>query len=309
MKTELAGPPEPASTMQQGGAARSSHPAPDVFTIDVEDWYHILEVRGTPDLAAWDSLEPRVEWNLKALLELLAASNVKATCFVLGWIADRFPGMLREAANAGHEIASHGYGHQVLDELSPAQFRNDIRKAKAAIEQATGRAVRGYRAPGFSITRRTHWAIEEVAAAGYSFDSSFFPANHGHGGIPEAPRYPHLQQTPSGVLVEFPISVADTPFGSQCFFGGGYLRLSPLWLIQTMAKRVRQDGRGVIWYVHPREIDPDHPRIPMPLKRRFKSYVNLRSTVPKLKTILASAEFATLGELAVQISEAVPANP
>lgn len=281
----------------------------DAFTIDVEDWFHILEVEGAENATAWNSLEWRVERNLRALLDLLGQFEIKATCFVLGWIADRFPKLLREAAEAGHEIASHGYGHQVLNVLSPAEFRDDICRAKKALEDATGRRVCGYRAPGFSITSRTSWAIEELVAAGYIFDSSIFPAIHGHGGIPDAPRYPHVQQTPSGDLVEFPISVADTPFGAQCFFGGGYLRLSPLWIIEAMAKRVRADGRGVIWYIHPREIDPGHPRLAMPLKRRFKSYVNLRRTEHKLRAILAAGRFATLGELALHFSEIGSANP
>jgi polysaccharide deacetylase family protein (PEP-CTERM system associated) len=280
----------------------------DVFTIDVEDWFHILEVIGTPDLPTWDHLESRVERNLRALLDLLGTYEIKATCFTLGWIADRFPKLLREAADAGHEIASHGYGHQVLDALSPTAFRDDIRRAKTAIEDAIGRPVYGYRAPGFSITSRTPWAIEELVVAGYLFDSSVFPAPHGHGGIPEAPRHPYVQQTQSGNLVEFPISVVDTPFGAHCFFGGGYLRLSPLWIIKAMAKRVRADGRGVIWYIHPREIDPGHPRLSMPLKRRFKSYVNLWSTTHKLKAILAGGAFTTFSQLALQVSRQASAK-
>jgi len=275
---------------------------PDVFTIDVEDWFHLLGVKEFADVKTWNSLEPRVERNLKTLLDLLGRFEIKATCFALGWVANRFPRLLREATEAGHEIASHGYDHQVVSELSPAEFRDDIRRAKKTIEDATGRPVFGYRAPGFSITSPTHWAMEELAAAGYLFDSSVFPAIHGHGGIPKAPRYPYVHRTPSGNLVEFPISVVDTLFGAQCFFGGGYLRLSPLWMIQAMAKRVRADGRGVIWYIHPREIDPDHPRVSMPLARRFKSYVNLESTTDKLQAILAHGSFTTLSELALQMS-------
>lgn len=287
---------------------RTSGTTPDVFTIDVEDWFHILEVNGSADAIAWDTLESRIERNLRTLLDLLGQFGIKATCFTLGWVADRFPELLREAADEGHEIASHGYGHQVLSALSPAEFRDDIGRAKKAIENATGRPVFGYRAPGFSITSRTPWAIEELAAAGYTFDSSVFPAIHGHGGIPDAPRYPYVQETPSGSLVEFPISVVDTPFGAQCFFGGGYLRLAPLWIIEAMANRVRAGRRGVIWYIHPREIDPGHPRLSMPLKRRFKSYFNLHSTTYKLKAILAGGSFTTFSELARQMSQDVPAT-
>jgi polysaccharide deacetylase family protein (PEP-CTERM system associated) len=278
--------------------------APDVFTIDVEDWFHILEVTGTPDLASWDSHPSRLEANFRALLDLLASLNVNATCFVLGWVAMRFPSLLREASERGHEIASHGFGHEIVSGISRAQFREDIRGAKAAIEDATGRPVVGYRAPGFSITRATPWAFDEIIEAGHTYDSSVFPARHGHGGMPGAPRHPHIIHSETGRLIEFPVSIADTPFGPQCCFGGGYLRLIPMWLVMAMAERVRGDGRGVVWYIHPREIDPGHPRLQMSLKRRFKSYVNLRGTAGKLKAILRNGNFATFSELTSRVSDA-----
>jgi polysaccharide deacetylase family protein (PEP-CTERM system associated) len=278
---------------------------PDIFTIDVEDWFHILETNGTPDLSSWNSLPTRLEQNLGVILELLAASKVRATLFTLGWVAKRFPRLLREAADLGHEIASHGYAHQIVHRLSRTQFREDIRTAKATIEDATGNPVRGYRAPGFSITREILWAFDEIVDAGYSFDSSIFPGKHGHGGILKASRTPSAIRCSAGYLIEFPLTVADTLLGPQCFFGGGYLRLAPLSLVQMMAAKVRSEGRSVIWYVHPREIDPDHPRLAMPLKRRFKSYVNIHGTAAKLKTILESSSFVTMGELAAGFS--VPA--
>jgi polysaccharide deacetylase family protein (PEP-CTERM system associated) len=278
----------------------------DVFTIDVEDWFHILEATGTPGFSTWDSLETRLERNFRALLDLLAEHKVQATCFTLGWVASRFPSLLRAAAESGHDIASHGYAHQIVGGLSRSQFREDIRRAKQAIEDATGCPALGYRAPGFSITRTTPWAFDEIAEAGHIFDSSVFPASHGHGGIPGAPRKTYLLHTSTGPLVEFPISVVETPLGPKCCFGGGYLRLYPLWLIQAMADRVRVDGRGVVWYIHPREIDPDHPRLRMPLKRRFKSYVNLGGTLGKLKAILGNGRFATLSQLAEQMLQAQP---
>lgn len=271
---------------------------PDVFTIDVEDWFHILEVDGASDSAAFDALPSQVEANFESLLDILAACNVRATCFALGTVAERFPRLLRDAANLGHDIASHGYGHQVVYSITRTQFREDIRKAKAVIEDATGRPVKGYRAPGFSITAKTPWAFDEILEAGYVFDSSVFPARHGHGGIPGACRSAHVIRSTAGRLVEFPISIADTPFGPQCCFGGGYLRIFPLWFVQAMARRVREDGRGVVWYIHPREINPHHPRLQLPLRRRFKAYVNLRGTAGKIATILQGGNFATFSELA-----------
>jgi polysaccharide deacetylase family protein (PEP-CTERM system associated) len=288
----------------QSLAADTLGDAPDVFTIDVEDWFHILEVTGTPDLASWDSHQSRLEANFRVLLDLLAARNVHATCFVLGWVARRFPSLLQEAAELGHEIASHGFGHQIVHGISPMQFREDIRSAKAAIEDAIGQSVQGYRAPGFSITRATPWAFDEIIEAGYTYDSSVFPDHHGHGGIPGSPRRPYVIHSAAGHLIEFPISIADTPFGPRCCFGGGYLRLLPLWLVMAMAERVRNDGRGVIWYIHPREIDPSHPRLEMSFPRRFKSYVNMRGTARKLKAILESRNFATFKDFTLRMSEA-----
>jgi len=274
----------------------------DAFTIDVEDWFHILEVADTPQFADWDAMPSRVESNFHKLIDLLASHEVKATCFTLGWIARRFPAMLRRAAEQGHEMASHGFGHQVLHVLTREQMREDIRSAKAAIEDAIGVQVRGYRAPGFSVTHRTPWVFEEIADAGYLFDSSIFPGKHGHGGLPDAPCHPFVITTQHGNLIEFPMSVVKTPVGPFCFFGGGYLRLFPYLMINTMAKRVRRSGRGIIWYIHPREIDPKHPRLQMPLGRQFRSYVNLRGTPKKLSRILgSSSRFCTLGEIAERL--------
>lgn len=275
---------------------------PDIFTVDVEDWFHILETRRTPDFESWDSLPSKLEQNFRVLLELLAEQNVKATLFTLGWVAKRFPGLVREAVDQGHEIASHGFSHQIVRGLSPREFRDDIRRAKHELENAGGVAVVGYRAPGFSITRENLWALDEIVEAGYLYDSSVFPARHGHGGIPGAIMRPWAIQCSVGTLTEFPISVVETPMGPQCLFGGGYLRLAPLGLTMRMAERVRKEGRSVIWYIHPREIDPDHPRLPMPLHRYFRSYVNLRGTRKKLRKILRSAQFETMGALARQIS-------
>jgi polysaccharide deacetylase family protein (PEP-CTERM system associated) len=289
-------------------SAQATSPISDVFTIDVEDWFHIMEVTGTPELASWDALPTRIEANFRILLELLDQCHVKATCFVLGWVATRFPQLLREAAELGHDIASHGYSHQIVHGLSPKQFREDIRSAKAAIEDATGRSAKGYRAPGFSITTDTPWAFDEIIQAGYIYDSSVFPATHGHGGMPGAPRHPYFVRSDAGRLIEFPVSICDTPFGPQCFSGGGYLRLIPLWLVMAMAHKVRNDGRGVVWYIHPREIDPEHPRLQMSLKRRFRSYVNLRSTVGKLRAILLGGNFTTFDQLALRLSEKMTAD-
>jgi len=259
----------------------------NIMSVDVEDWFHLLELSSTPAIGDWDNMESRVERNFYHLLDEFDRTDTKATCFFLGWVADRFPKMVIEACQRGHEIASHGYSHQLVYTQSRRQFAEDIQRSKAGLEQISGKRVVGYRAPGFSIVARTTWAFDELIAAGYEYDSSVFPATRGHGGIRNAQLSPHSIESDSGNITEFPLSAAVLLGSRVCCFGGGYLRLSPLSLIRHMSRRVNAAGRPVIYYLHPREIDPGHPRLPMGWRRRFKSYVNLRSTMPKLRAILA----------------------
>jgi len=264
-----------------------------IFSVDVEDWFHILDLAGAPDLVTWDRLPSRVERNFHRLLELFALSQAKVTCFFLGWIGERFPDLVRTAAADGHEIASHGYAHRLVYEMTQADFREDAAHSRKLLEDIAGCEVVGYRAAGFSCTARIPWFYDELHAAGYRYDSSVFPAPRGHGGLPGAPQAPHQINTNRGTIVEFPITVLNLLGRPTCFFGGGYLRLFPMWLIRTMAKRVARQNRPVVFYVHPREIDPDHPRLSMSLQRRFRSYVNLRSTERKIRHILADFPLTT----------------
>ena len=258
----------------------------NIMSVDVEDWFHILDLVAEPAMDGWDQLESRVERNFTFLLDRFAANDVRVTCFFLGWIAERFPHLVREADRRGHEIASHGYAHQLIYSQTAQAFRDDVRRAKDILEDISGKPVRGYRAPGFSITRATPWALEELVATGHTYDSSIFPTGRGHGGLPGAPMEPHTEVTLAGDLLEFPITVARFLGRRVCFFGGGYLRLFPYRVIDHMARSVNRDGRPVVYYVHPREIDPNHPRMPMGAVRRFKSYVNLSTTTRKLDRIL-----------------------
>lgn len=265
---------------------------PSIFSVDVEDWFHILDVPTTPPLSAWADLPSRVEANFLRLLDLFDQTGTRTTCFFLGWVAARFPVLPREAARRGHEVASHGYAHQLVHSQTRDQFHADITHARKILEDAIGQPVEGYRSPGFSLSERTGWFFETLLDAGYRYDSSVFPAAHGHGGLRTARMDPHWRDYSNGALGEFPISVAEVLGRRQCFFGGGYLRLFPYRLIKSMATRVERDGRPVVFYVHPREVDPDHPRLPMSATRRFKSYVNLRTTESKIKKILA--DFSTI---------------
>lgn len=274
----------------------------NVMTVDVEDWFHLLELSTTPDLAAWDSLDSRVEANLHTLFDLFDEANVKVTCFFLGWVAERFPHLVREAQERGHEIACHGYAHRLVYAGSQRDFRDDVSQAKAILEDICGEEVVGYRAPGFSITKDTPWAFDVLAKAGFTYDSSVFPSARGHGGIVSANTWPHRIEAGGTSLVEFPITVSNFFNRKLCFFGGGYLRLFPYSLIDYMTSRVNNEGRPVLYYVHPREIDPAHPRLAMPLVRRFKSYVNLRTTLPKLRRLVQKQDF-------LPIRDWIAANP
>lgn len=264
-----------------------------IFSVDVEDWFHILDVSSAPALADWHSMPSLVEKNFLRLLDIFSDAGVSVTCFFLGWVARKFPHLAQEAHRRGHEIASHGYSHQLVYKMAPHTFGEDALVSKRILEDAVGTRIHGYRAAGFSVTHSTDWYFEKLAEAGYRYDSSVFPASRGHGGMPNGHCDSYRVSSPSGDLLVFPISVKRVFGRPICFFGGGYLRLFPYSLIKRATTCVLKEGRVVTFYVHPREIDPDHPRLPMPLVRRFKSYVNLRTTKPKIQRLLADFEVTT----------------
>lgn len=267
-----------------------------IFTVDVEDWYHILDVPSTPRMEDWAQLPSRVEANLRRLLDLFSDKGAHVTCFFLGWVAERYPHLVKECVRRGHEIASHGWAHRLVYEMSREEFQEDARKSREVLEDLAGTSVRGYRASGFSVTEQTPWFFEELARAGYGYDSSVFPAARSHGGMANGKRAPYQIALNGKHLVEVPVSVADLAGKPMCFFGGGYLRLFPYSLIRKKARQVLDAGRPVVFYIHPREIDPDHPRLPMSRSRRFKSYVNLHQTETKIRRILEEFPVTTFRE-------------
>lgn len=272
----------------------------NVFSVDVEDWFHLLDLPSTPPLSAWNSLPSLVEKNFMRLLDLFAEREVHVTCFFLGWVAGRFPHLVREAASRGHEIASHGYSHQLVYRMTPQEFLKDAADSKKILDDLVGKPVLGYRSSGFSVTKDTPWFFEMLAEAGYRYDSSVFPAPRGHGGLRTDRLAPYRVSETDHALIEFPISVENVLGKRLCFFGGGYLRLFPYAVIRRMARKVMAQGRPVIFYVHPREIDPGHPRLAMGTIRRFKSYVNLRSTEEKIQRIMADFELTTFENLILE---------
>lgn len=268
----------------------------NALTIDVEDYFHVSAFEDVVPADRWDEYERRVRPNTERLLDLFDAAGVRATFFVLGWVAEREPALIRRIAAAGHEVASHGYAHRLVYDQSPDAFREDLRRARHAIEQAAGVRVLGYRAPSFSITPRSLWAFEVLAEEGYAYDASVFPIRHDRYGLPGAPRHPH--RVPGRTLAEAPGSTVVVGPLTMPVAGGGYFRLCPYWMTRWAVRRLNERERQpAIVYLHPWEIDPGQPRIPAKLVSRLRHYQNLARTEPRLRRLLAEFSFAPLAEV------------
>jgi polysaccharide deacetylase family protein (PEP-CTERM system associated) len=275
------------------------------LTVDVEDWFQVGAFEQVIDKADWDSLESRVERNTDAVLALFAESGVKATFFTLGWVAQRFPALMRRIVAGGHELASHGWDHQRVFTMDPAMFRADLAKARKVLEDAGGVAVTGYRAPSFSIDARTPWAHVELAAAGYTYSSSVAPIRHDHYGWPEAPRYAFRPLSDSS-LVEVPVTVADLP-GRRMATGGGFFRLLPAGLMNFAVRQVTGQGHPAVFYFHPWEIDPGQPRVAeAPLRSRVRHYSRLGAMAGKLRTLIATHEWGRMDEVVAHAVSTLP---
>ena len=268
------------------------------FSVDVEEWFHILDTDRSPPRSEWDRQPNHVEANTRRLLDLLDRAEVPGTFFTLGWVAERYPDLVREIARRGHEVASHGHEHKLVYRVGRSAFREDAMRSKSTLEDVIGEEVMGFRAAGFSITKDTPWAFEELASLGYRYDSSVFPARRGHGGLRGAPSAPHrICAGGSELLIEFPVAPLQVgPFAIP-FSGGGYLRLYPVPVIRWCLKRLLASGIAANLYIHPREVDPSHPRLPLPPFRRFKTYVNLGRGERKVAALLQSFPKASFRRL------------
>jgi len=307
----------------------------NIFSVDVEDYFMVSALQGAVDREKWEAYESRVERSTRRLLDLLDASSgnggpgkpARATFFCLGWVAERYPGLVKEIAARGHEIATHGHDHRTLHRMAPEDFRSDVRRSKAVLEDLTGKAVLGYRAPSYSITRRSLWALEILAEEGFVYDSSIFPVHHDTYGIPDAPRFPFgvfksphrgvrfapLQwPSPSALtlgapsfpssrggnndflLLEFPLSTVKLLGQNLAVAGGGYFRILPFRVTRWAARKTSRQGIPFVFYVHPWEIDPDQPRVAgIPLKSRFRHYHNLHKTFSRLQRLLRQFAFSS----------------
>ena len=274
----------------------------NAMTVDVEDYFHVQAFAGVIGRSDWEIYPSRVERNTLRLLEIFARRQVQATFFVLGWVAERFPGLVRAIGTAGHRVGCHGYGHRVIYEGTKVEFRNDVRRARQIIENISGMPVISFRAPSYSITSKTLWAFEILGEEGFEYDSSIFPVIHDNYGIPDAPRFPYVKQLQCGRQIsEFPPSTLRL-FGSNIpVAGGGYLRLFPYrltaWAIDHLNKAEKQPA---MVYLHPWEIDPDQPRIAAPWLSRFRHYNNLDSTETKCQKLLDDFLWAPMEEVLSQ---------
>lgn len=258
----------------------------NALSVDVEDWFQVGAFERTLKRADWDGLTHRVEGNTDAVLDLFAQADVKATFFTLGWVAERYPALMRRIAEAGHEVASHGYDHARVFTFTPEEFRADLRKARAILEDASGQAVTGYRAPSFSIDPRTPWAHPILAEEGYRYSSSVAPIRHDHYGWPDSPRFA-WKPVEGSPLVELPVTTAKWGKRTLAAGGGGFFRLLPYGFSRWAIRQVNeQAGRPAIIYFHPWEIDPDQPRVAeAPLRSRLRHYSNLSVMADKLRRL------------------------
>lgn len=275
------------------------------LTIDVEDYFHVVAMSEVVKLSDWDRMPCRVEANLRRLLDLLGQAGVRTTCFFLGWVAERYPHLVREAVAGGHEVACHSYWHQPVYRLTREQFLEDTKRAKAVIEDAGGVPVAGYRAPSFSITREAQWAYPVLAGLGFAYSSSVHPIRHDIASNAGASRTPY-QPVPG--LWEIPVATVQTCWGTLPMAGGAYWRILPFgytrWAIRAWEKEQAQPG---VFYLHPWEIDPDQPRLPARLRSRLRHYTGLHGMTGRLQRLLGSVSGGPMLECLPALQEAVRA--
>ena len=280
-------------------------PLHDGLSVDVEDFFHVeaFSDRISPD--SWPNFPSRVRGNTHRILDFFAEYGHRATFFILGWVAERDPALIREIAEAGHELACHSYAHRRVDRLTPQQFREDLRRARDTIENASGVKVVGYRAPTFSIVRESLWGLDILAEEGFLYDSSIFPTHHDHYGFPQAPRFPIRAELNSGATIcEIPMSTVRVCGMNLPVGGGGYLRILPMfytrWAVRHLQSTLR---RPVNVYIHPWEFDPEQPRLEGSWKSRLRHYRGLDKTLPRMRELLAGGKFGTLHDLILSLDQ------
>jgi len=282
---------ESITELAPSAATRIARPK-HVLSIDLEDYFHVEAFSRQIDRSDWQHYPTRVVENSHRLLDLFDQHGVKATFFVLGWVASRFPRLIRQIHERGHELACHSYWHRKIYTLTPSEFREDTRLARFAIEDAASVAVHGYRAPTWSVTRDSLWALDILAEEGFTYDSSIFPVHHDLYGIPGASRYPWIYTSAAGnKLLELPPATIEFCGTNLAAAGGGYFRLLPMQFTEWAFQRFEKEQKSLVFYLHPWEIDPGQPRIAAPLKSRLRHYTNLASTQHRLEKLLQRYSF------------------
>lgn len=271
----------------------------NALTIDVEDYFHVTAFEQQIKAEEWPRYPRRVSNNTLRILDMLDEFSVRATFFVLAWVAERQPALVKEIGRRGHDIACHGYAHELVYRIGPDNFRDDIRRARRILEDLCGREVNGYRAPSYSITKESLWAFDVLIEEGFVYDSSVFPIVHDIYGIPDAQRFPHDIVRPGGVMKEFPMSTIQIRISGAEYrvpiSGGGYLRLFPVGLIRKAIQHInRVERQPAVLYFHPWEIDPAQPRIEASFRSRFRHYLNLDKTAGKVRALLEGLEFGPM---------------
>ena len=278
----------------------------NAMTVDVEDYFHVSVFDGVIPRQQWQQLESRVCANTERLLQLFADHHLTATFFVLGCVAERFPSLVRSIAAGGHEVACHSYAHRLVYDLTPAQFRQDVRRAKMVLESAAGVPVLGYRAPSYSITPRSLWALDVLIEEGFQYDASIFPIHHDRYGIPLSPRHPYPLKREAGTLLEIPASTVRVGPLNLPVAGGGYFRILPYaWTRWGIDRLNRREGRPAVFYLHPWEIDTEQPRLGTSRLGKFRHYRNLALTEGRLSALIREFRFSTLLNL-LQAAAPVP---
>lgn len=268
----------------------------NALTIDVEDYYHATAFEKRIDRRQWDDYPSRVTPNTHRILQLLDRHQVRATFFILGWVAHRFPSLVRAIADAGHEVGCHSYWHRLIYRMTPEEFHADLKQGRAVLEDVLGSPVTAYRAPCFSITRQSLWALDILREEGFQYDSSIFPIRHDRYGIPDANPLPHRLADAPQEMWEFPPSVVRLWKANLPIAGGGYFRLYPVRWTAHCIRRLQRLGRPFMFYIHPWELDPSQPRLPGSLIARWRHYLNLSSTERKLDWLLRQFRFGCLSE-------------
>jgi polysaccharide deacetylase family protein (PEP-CTERM system associated) len=270
----------------------------NVMSVDVEDYFHVSALAEAAPRERWASFESRVVANTERLLDLFDEVDVKATCFVLGWVAEHHPGLVKTIAARGHEVASHGYWHQLVYDLTPEAFREDVGRSRRLLQDQSGQPVEGYRAPSFSITNRSLWALDVLIEEGYRYDSSIFPVRHDRYGIADAPRDVHRLTRASGQILEAPPATVRLAGQNLSIAGGGYFRLLPYaWHHWGIGRRNRRDKAPAIFYLHPWEIDPGQPHLPAGRLSTFRHYTNLDKTEARLRRLLRTYPFGPMRDV------------